>query len=298
MANRADWEMLQNSLQNLGQGFAQRRGQNMQHEQAMQRLALEQEVKKIQEARYNAQESHFSEMEVANNRRADAAEKRAGQDKIQAYIADPNNPEQGIKWEGTPAQFETVRGAAAKKYGKEPLVMPDHPKAGSSSVQHPYATHTIGASTFHFYNKADNDAFVADAEKKGLMRDGVSQKETPSTTDTVTETETQEPVESVPAKPAKHNWIFPDQPAQPAVVGHGKITRKTTKRVPRGGIPADTAPAVQSTPSMQSPSAVTPPQTHIKYLQQNAGNPKVISDFEQKYGAGSSAQYLQSPSDE
>lgn len=64
MANRQDVQMLQEALQGLGQGFAQRRQQSAEHDTEMQKLALESQLRDIQQSRYDAQGEHFNKMEA------------------------------------------------------------------------------------------------------------------------------------------------------------------------------------------------------------------------------------------
>ena len=65
--------MLQNSLQNLGQGAMQRRQVQNEQERAMQQLALETQLRDIQQSRYDAQTAHYSQLED----KADAANQNA-----------------------------------------------------------------------------------------------------------------------------------------------------------------------------------------------------------------------------
>lgn len=62
--------------------------------------------------------------------------------------------------------------------------------------------------------------------------------------------------------------------------------------VPPAMAPAAPAPATAVTPVASPAAPVAPPQAHIDYLRQN---PNLASDFEAKYGPGSSQQYLTPP---
>lgn len=236
--NRADVLMLQNSLKDFGEGALNRREIARREQHDMEREAMEAQMRDIQQSRYDAQQAHFNTMEESNSRRADAAEQHASQPKIQAYIANPDNEAEGIKFEGPPQALDGVIQGAAKKYGKQPLVMPDHPDTKASNRQ-PYASHTIGGSTFHFYDKADNDQFVKDMEKKGFMTGGVAPpKETPSTMDERKTVEETDAKEAVPASPGVHHWFSADEPATLGTPAQPKRTTTTTSHIPAMGQPS------------------------------------------------------------
>lgn len=61
--NRADVELLQNSLVNLGNSAQTRRQEQFAHDSEMKREALESQLRDIQQSRYDAQSAHFSNME-------------------------------------------------------------------------------------------------------------------------------------------------------------------------------------------------------------------------------------------
>lgn len=77
--NRLDVQMLQNQIENLGDSALQRRKLGFEHDTTMQRLALDEEMKKIQEARAEAQTSHYNKMEDAQKGYFDRQDLRAQQ---------------------------------------------------------------------------------------------------------------------------------------------------------------------------------------------------------------------------
>ena len=69
MPNYRDWEMLNQSITGLGEGFAQRRQQKVINDREAQRIALERELRDTQQQRENR-------METEGNRRWDLTERR------------------------------------------------------------------------------------------------------------------------------------------------------------------------------------------------------------------------------
>jgi len=80
MAKNADWEMLQNSLQNLGEGALRRKALDNQHMQEMERIALMEQMRNIQNRRVDASEQHWGDMATQAGRRNDIAQQRADND--------------------------------------------------------------------------------------------------------------------------------------------------------------------------------------------------------------------------
>ena len=74
--NRQDVEMLQQSLQNLGQGALQRRELELNHQRQMQQIALEQQMRELQEKRYDAYIGHNQTMEDRLQNANEANERR------------------------------------------------------------------------------------------------------------------------------------------------------------------------------------------------------------------------------
>lgn len=72
MANFHDVELLQNALQNAGESAMRRKQLSAQQQMEMQRIALESQLRDIQEKRYEAQGEHFQELQTAEARRAAA----------------------------------------------------------------------------------------------------------------------------------------------------------------------------------------------------------------------------------
>lgn len=79
MANFHDVELLQNALQNAGESAMRRKQLSAQQQMEMQRLALESQLRDIQEARYQAQGEHFNEMQASQNRLAAAQQEHFNQ---------------------------------------------------------------------------------------------------------------------------------------------------------------------------------------------------------------------------
>lgn len=270
MANRLDFEMLQNSLNNLGESALKRRQMEYQHAAEMQRIQLEQQMRDIQQSRYDAQSKHYQTIEEQNAARGAAAEQNATKKTIQAYIANPDDNTKGVLFQGSPEQLDALTQVAEQKYGKPPDVLPNPPANVGGGNRQPYATHTIGGSTYHFYSKADNDAFVGQMEKAGMMTGGVAPaKETPSTMDeekTVEETDAQP---ATPASPGVHHWFSADEPATPGTPAQPKTIKTTTRHVPAAGQPAlpsvvPTAPGALPTSAPLVPTGAglpLPPQT-------------------------------------
>lgn len=233
MASRLDVEMLLNQMNQLGESGLKRRQLAQQHESEMSRMALEQQMRDIQQSRYDAQQAHFNTMEESNSRRADAAEQHGNQPKIQAYIANPDDNTKGVLFQGSQEQLDALTQTASKKYGKPPDILPNAPGGTNRANRPAYATHTIGGSTYHFYSKADNDAFVKEMESHGMMTGGIAPaKETPSTMDERKTVEETDAKEAVPASPGVHHWFSADEPGTPGTPAQPKRTTTTISHIP------------------------------------------------------------------
>lgn len=157
MPNRADVEMLQNAIGNVGNTFERNRQFKAEQEQAMQRLALEQQMRSDSQQHYAAENQHFQNEEDEGKARADQAAKP----KVTTYLADPKNPESGMEFTGTPEQLQTIMTNSAQQ-GK-PL------QQFASTPQKDFAaTYKIGGSIYSFHSKEAADNFEAGMKAKGI----------------------------------------------------------------------------------------------------------------------------------
>lgn len=157
MPNRADVEMLQNAIGNVGNTFQRNRQFKAEQEQAMQRLALEQQMRSDSQQHYAAEEQHFQNEEDEGKARADQASKP----KVTTYIADPKNPESGMEFTGTPEQLQTIMTNSAQQ-GK-PL------QQFASTPQKDFAaTFKVGGATYSFHDPTAADNFRQAAASRGI----------------------------------------------------------------------------------------------------------------------------------
>lgn len=84
MANFHDVELLQNALQNAGESAMRRKQLTAQQQMEMQRLALESQLRDIQQSRYDAMGKHFQEMEdIGSQRNAILAQSEADKTRLE-----------------------------------------------------------------------------------------------------------------------------------------------------------------------------------------------------------------------
>lgn len=293
MANRADVEMLNNAISGLGNSFAQRRQQQFEREQAMQRLALESQLRDIQEARYNAQGEHFNKMESAQQ---DYYNKVLTNQQTRDKVSDERNA--------------ALDKAAGLKQAVEDFK--EAQQAMASSVQRIGQQVKAGKIS----NDDANQYFLGTMDS---MPDAIKQK-------------MQQTPEFQMVHAGKFDWATAASPPQPNItttpggaeiaidpktgavknLTHGKdpnalpptkvteiqrnaagqATNQVTRFSPSAGYPPPPKPAsVQPIPGGGGKPVATPPPGHISYLQNNP-TPQVIQDFESKYGPGSAQQYL------
>lgn len=164
MPNRADVEMLQNAIGNVGNTFERNRQFKAEQEQAMQRLALEQQMRSDSQQHYAAENQHFQNEEDEGKARADQAAKP----KVTTYLADPKNPESGMEFTGTPEQLQTIMTNSAQQ-GK-PL------QQFASTPQKDFAaTFKVGGSTYSFHDPAAAENFRQAAASRGVNVEDASQ---------------------------------------------------------------------------------------------------------------------------
>lgn len=112
MANRADVQMLQESIQHLGDTYAQRRQQNMAQDKAMQQLALERQMRDIQEQRSKSQEQHYGLMEARQQTYQDKA--LGNQSRMMQKEGDrADNQQQQAEFMNKQGLFKSVAGLNA-----------------------------------------------------------------------------------------------------------------------------------------------------------------------------------------
>lgn len=337
--NRADVAMLVDSLNNFGEGAMKRKQTQFQNEQAMQRLALEQQVKDIQESRYNAQQTHYNEIEKSNSRRADAADTRAQaqsdaeglKEKADLFksaaglnatgaLTDESR-DQFNKWlssdthfGATGLQLKAVDPKFQKTAGKETAVVQAIKTAESYRKQADDTDDPEQKKQYLGYADLLEKAAKKQGEfappKAGMNKNTQLQYD-PLTGKLIGKSETDAPIlPPEPSTPAASNspTATPNVPPPSASLvplsGAGMfspIQQSKPQITPEdvnsllGSPSAPTAVTPAASPATPMATPVNPPPSHVAYLKANANDPKVIADFEQKYGQGSAAQYLQGP---
>lgn len=328
MALRADVELLNNSLNNLGGNALARRKMQQEHDFEMQRLASENQMRQIQEARYNAQGEHFNRMESAQQ---GASDKMLGNQDRQIQLESDRDKqlERQIGLKQAVEDFKEAQGGMAQAIqhlGKQvkaggmstdeatayfkgamdkmpPQIhdkMLQNPQYASmydgkvdwaslSEPPKPTVTTTPGGQELITDNKGH--VIKGAGPEKALPPDKESISEGPTGTTTNRTTFRKSGTPAPGLAPTSADFGAPPpaglsglpgglpgsvigQPLQP-------VDLTDNQPIPGGGgLPVSTSPAQN------------PPASHIQYLKANAKNPKVISDFEAKYGPGSAAQYL------
>jgi hypothetical protein len=277
MANRQDVEMLQNALQTLGQGAFERNQAQRQAQLEMQRIALEQQMRDVQEKRYDAQSSHYATMEGQNQDRANAAlaAQAAATEKANAarITADLKHSDGStMTFTGTPEQLQAMQNAAKAK-GDNITV------TGRKDFA---ATFNVGGANFQFQDQDAADKFAA-----GMKANHGIDVYSPQAPNVTTTPGGQEiildakghVIKGAPPTPGGTQTIR--QVPNPAGGSPLSLTNTTTHLPP------------SSTGAQVAPKPPQPDPRDIQFIQSDP-HPDKIAAFEQKYGQGSSSQFLQS----
>lgn len=327
--NRLDVEMLNRSLGGLGDSFAQRRQQEFQQQQAMQRLALEQSMR-------GDQQQHYQNEEETNKRRES---NEVGFHAQTLKNESDRNDIQGLQQKQ--AFFQSVAGLNAT--GQLPdearddfndwLKNDDHFGATGLQIQKPdpqfqkngnkeaaIVNATKTALSYHQQATESDDpdekkqledyATKLDSwiEKQGkfappkpgsVTDENIElDKDGHATRKTKTVTPLTPPAPIAPSAPdaAQQPVSFaPPQPDAGAFSPQPQVSPEAIQSL----LSTPASPTAAGSPSaapIATPTApINPPPSHVAFLKANANNPKVVQDFEQKYGQGSATQYLQGP---
>lgn len=257
---RFDAEMLQNSIQNTGEQALKRNALAQQHEQEMARLAIESQLRDVQQKRYEAQAAHFQGMEdIGTERNQILAQTESDRNKIaeqgkiaaQQYadslagmkefvqtlranrIANQKDPSQGLPQDQATKMFQESMDALPDNVHQQML---SNPQYGG------------------LYKGAVDFSTIPALDKNG---DPVQQ--TAANTDTET---TEQTIPGTPdtVVPGATHWFKPNEP-DTTIPGTPPKKITTIRKVPRGGLstppPAAAAPAVNPD-AIASQVGVTP----------------------------------------
>lgn len=301
MLTHFDVQNLNNSIEGAGEGFLKRRSMQQQHEAEMSRMAIESQLRDIQQSRYDAQSAHFQSMEdIGQGRNTILAQTESDRNKIAEQgkvaakdyadavgsmkdfvqtlrvnrIANIKDPSQGLSQDDATQNFNDAVANLPESVHNQMLQSPMYSGLASGKID---------------FSTVPSAAELAGKEPTSLKPQ----------MDTVTTDETTPGTPGTPAVPGRKGFLgigsTADIPEVPPVPGT-KTT--TTRHVPSGtalpgqvpaGYPAPAAPAAATLAAPSQPGAITPPAAHIAYLQ---AHPEAAPDFDAKYGAGASAQYL------
>jgi hypothetical protein len=153
--NAIEAQLLQRSIENMGQSFQQSRAfdatqKNHADEMGMRQQMFDRQLKNDEETKA------YRDASLAARNKA----------KFNAYIADPDHPEQGVGVEGPMEELEAVIESTRKKTGKEPLVLPKAP-----TDKPILRTFKIGNVTTHTFTPEQTAAVLKEYEAKGINPD-------------------------------------------------------------------------------------------------------------------------------
>lgn len=274
--------MLQDSLQNLGNTFRANRQQEAENEFRRQtleneakRTQVEQSFRDAQMQHYNTMEEHQADAAESQNKRLDAIEKKYGvQQAYQDLQTAQTNITKGMQGMSIDKSLTPDDKTAYLQQSIDGL--PANIK--TSVLQNPQ----INA----LYNgEGDWDAVAAAvSQQKGKLgatdlqiKDWQTAQETADNADDPQEKAKLQAV----ADMYKSNLPAALKTTAPAVAP--KPTQTKTIQYNEMGKPTN------SVTSFAMPAPTQPPAAHIAYLQ---AHPEAAADFDAKYGAGASAQYL------
>lgn len=299
-------QMLQDSLQNLGNTFRNQRQQEIEAAYRNSQLDLERERNGTDKALREAQLQHQITMDNANNRRANAnearlnaAEKRYGVQKafqdMQSARENITKGLQGMSLDKTLSPDEKTAYLQQSIDGLDDTIK-------SGILQNPQIKSLYDGS-------GDWDAVAASVQKAGKAPP-LNEREI---------TIKHPAIGDKDAVPPVHHWFGPDEPGKPAVPGTPEWDEKIIQRVPVGqpmptnapfamppftpdtNAPATVPPVTGLAPSMGSTALNTngiptgkPDPQDVQWLSQNP-NPRRIATFEGKYGKGSASALLNPP---
>lgn len=279
--NRADVEMLQQSIQHLGQGAFERQQAQRQMQMEMQRNALEQQFRQaqlahettmedannrradVQQSRADADKAHYQAEDDANNRRAD----NANQPKVQADLKHSDGTT--MTFTGTPQQLQAMQDAAKAK-GDNITV---------ANKKNFAAQFTVGDAQFSFDDPDAADKFATNMKSQHGIDVYANQGPSVTTTPGGQELVTDRKGHVVKGAPAS---VGPTQTVKQVVnpMGGSPLSlTNTTTHLPATGMDAPAPPQ----------PAATPAPSHVAYLQ---AHPETAGDFDAKYGQGASSQFL------
>lgn len=286
MSNRADVEMLNNSIQYAGESALKRRQIKQQGETDMERVALQQQMEKNQEARANAAHSHWNEMETTANRRADAAENSAD------WAQDPKNP--ANKNRLASADLKSASAAAKKR--------PFYIYAQNDKTGNAFQV----AGTFDDADKRLEALQSSDPDKGWYIatnppKNKVQRPSPDGNPDNALWLD-DEHAAQYDERMASANKAHPTPP--PRLEVH---TIKNPERVVNGVVNTNVPATMSMTntvnypkppPNMPAPNtngtpqAAKPSDVHVQYL---LAHPNTAPFFDQKFGQGAASQFLKQP---
>lgn len=305
MARFKDVEMLNNALQTLGEGAERRRAHQNEQERAMQQLAIESQLRDVQQSRADAQQQHYSAME----------DKYDNQNKIandkNAILAKNNDDKIRIQEQGKIAakQFSDSRDAImqfSQTLRENRLLNQQDPLKGMTQADAvgafkaamdtlPPALHDQMLQNPNYgslYKGTIDFASLPQVDKSGFP---IPPKQpTPGTMDETTKTVHHPAVPGTAASPEVSHWFRPNDPAVAATPDQPAWDEVIKKHIANGGsiTAGDTAPAAPA-PAAAPPTAQPAQQVDPRDVQAVASSPTPgrISAFESVYGPGSWAKF-------
>lgn len=281
--------LLQNRVlkQRAGELAADRavRGNEFSQDMDMRRAMMD---KQLQAQSYQQDPNNPLNLErTAQAGAADAkATKLQGGDRIiSAYLADPDDPENGMEIKNaTPTEYQTAIDNYSQQTGKTPIIKGKAPRP----VTDDYGTfHILNGPTFTFHNKAAIDKFQAKVDAGQIQLAPTS-----GAMDTV-KTETDATV-GTPAIPGYTGLLGGVHPEIPAVPGTPKTT--TIRHIPvRGNIGDSGLPNLVPPPAASTNAPITPtnaPQAAIPALQMSeaALNAKLLRRYGNRHNVQAAMQ--------